>query len=360
MKKQKYEDYWEYTAALTKYDGEKFLGTLGICVQFIDKYKSEKYSPKKYTRLQNEIKKFSNINLLSIRKSINQLVKLGFILPFLKSYHPDTVEYIKAKTSNRKRKVLLSKIVYSHSNFNRAVNKDSKLNHVSFLINTLVENGQLTRSEVTGLMLVDISKYPKAGYIKGANLKKFEKEAISIDFIRRKYNQVSHICNLLSKLSDIIWKKNILYFTEDAERIFGPELYAGRKVRIPFLHKNFKDLLYIESNSVLVGDKCMVEKLEYPVLIASHIKPFIDSNDDEAYDVNNGFLLSKNIDSLFDLGYITFDNNGKIIFSKKLPKDVSKFVSNYSLEKIFLNEKRKEYLSYHRENVFEKRFNATA
>ena len=360
MKKQKYEDYWEYTAALTKFDGLKFIGTLKICVQFIDKYKSEKYSPEKYKRLQTEIKNNNNISLVSVRKSINQLIKLGFILPFIKSYHPDALEYIKPRTSNRKRRVLLSKIVYSHSNFNRSVKNDSKGNHVSFLINTLVENGQLTRSEVTGLMLVDISKYPKAGYIKGVKLKQFEKKAISINFIDRKYNQVSHICNLLSKLSDIIWKKGVLYFTEDAERIFGPELYAGAKKRIPFMHKNFKDLLYIESNSVLIGDKCMVEKLEYPVLIASHIKPFIDSDDDEAYDVNNGFLLSKNMDSLFDLGYITFDNNGKIIFSKKLSKDVTKFVSNYSLEKIFLNEKRKEYLSYHRDNVFEKKFNATA
>ena len=70
----------------------------------------------------------------------------------------------------------------------------------------------------------------------------------------------------------------------------------------------------------------MVEKLAYPVLIASHIKPFFISNDVEAYDPNNGFLLSRNIDSLFDLGYITFTENGEIIFIDTISPDVREFI----------------------------------
>lgn len=184
--------------------------------------------------------------------------------------------------------------------------------------------------------------------------------ANKIDFIKRKYNQIGYLTNLLKKLDDIVFVNNELYFTEDAKQIFGENLEVATRQRNPYLHLLYKNQLREESFSLYNEEKCMVEKLAYPVLIASHIKPFIKSDDIEAYDVNNGFLLSRNIDSLFDLGYITFDNNGKIIFSKKLPKDVTKFVSNYSLEKMFLNEKRKEYLRYHRENVFEKRFNAIA
>jgi predicted restriction endonuclease len=44
----------------------------------------------------------------------------------------------------------------------------------------------------------------------------------------------------------------------------------------------------------------MLEKLSYPSLVASHIKPFIKSDDFEAYDPNNGILLSRNMDILFD------------------------------------------------------------
>ena len=100
----------------------------------------------------------------------------------------------------------------------------------------------------------------------------------------------------------------------------------------------------------------MVEKLSYPVLIASHIKPFIKSNDNEAYDANNGILLSKNMDALFDLGYISFENNGKIIFAEKIADDVKQFISNYQLDAVFLNDERIKYLNYHRNEVLNKKY----
>jgi len=94
--------------------------------------------------------------------------------------------------------------------------------------------------------------------------------------------------------------------------------------------------------------------LAYPVLIASHIKPFIKSNDKEAYDANNGILLSRNMDMLFDLGYISFENDGTMIKSSKLSDDVKKNLADYALENSFINKKRLEYLKYHRKFVFNK------
>ena len=90
----------------------------------------------------------------------------------------------------------------------------------------------------------------------------------------------------------------------------------------------------------------MVEQLSYPTLIASHIKPFIKSNEDEAYDPNNGILLSRNIDSLFDLGCITYRVNGEIIFATHLKQDVKDFISNYSLDNRFINTKNKNKNRY--------------
>lgn len=94
---------------------------------------------------------------------------------------------------------------------------------------------------------------------------------------------------------------------------------------------------------------CVLEKLSYPVLIASHIKPFIESDDNEAYDPNNGLLLSRTIDSLFDLKYISFTDDGKILFSNRISEDVKEFWKDYELENTILNEKRKDYLAYHRD-----------
>jgi putative restriction endonuclease len=358
MPLQNYENYWSLTNAYTDYNGVKFLKTLSICIKFIDANKRIAYSSAKYDKLilliLKDIPKTGSDPDLSTRKAVNQLVKMGFINSFLISYNPDSLEYLNAKT-NRKRQSLLSKIVYSSSSFNRAVNKNSNLHQLNFLINTLVEVGKLKMEEIIALMLVDISNIKK-GFLNSAELNHYVIMANKINFIKRKYNQIGYLTNLLKKLDDIVFVNSELYFTEDAKQIFGENLEVATRQRNPYLHLLYKNQLREESFARYNEEKCMVEKLAYPVLIASHIKPFTKSNDIEAYDVNNGFLLSKNIDSLFDLGYITFDNNGKIIFSKKISKDVIKFISNYTLEQVFLNDKRKAYLSYHRENVFEKRF----
>ena len=354
MKQQNYEDYWSLTNAFTDYNGEGFLKTLSICVNFINEFKDEEYSSEKYSRLQERIQLKLNIDMISVRKAINQLVKLGFINSFLFSYNIDSKEYLKAKT-NRKRQTLLSKIVYTYSSFNRSVKENSTLHQLNFLINTLVEIGKLSNEEIVALMLVDIERVTK-GYLTKVELNNYVTEANQINFIERKYNQIGYLTNLLKKLDDIVFVKNELYFTEDAKRIFGENLDIITRKRNPYLHLIYKNQLKEESFALFESEKCMVEQLAYPVLIASHIKPFAISNEFESYDPNNGFLLSRNIDSLFDLGYITFDNEGTIVFSNKVSAAVKEFVSNYKLENIFLNEKRLEYLEFHRNEVFNKRF----
>jgi putative restriction endonuclease len=354
MNLQNYEEYWQLTNAFTDYNGKGFLKTLQVCLEFIDEYKAEAYSEDKYSRLQTRVESHLDINLISVRKAINQLVKMGFINSFLRSYPKDSIDYLNAKT-NKKRLSLLSKIVYSNSSFNRAVNKDSNLRQLNFLIQTLIENGQLTKNEIIALMLVDIESVSK-GYLDKKELLHFENLAIQSKFIERKYNQIGYLSNLLNKLDDIVFINGILYFEEDAKRIFGDSLRDDKKGRDPYLHRLYKNQLQEESIYHLADTKCMVEKLAYPVLIASHIKPFSKCNEIEAYDANNGILLSRNMDVLFDLGYITFDNNGKIIFATQLHQDVINFVSNYSLDKIFLNDKRLTFLDFHRNEVFEKRY----
>lgn len=353
---QSYEKYWKITFSFTDYNGVKFLSTLKICVDFIDEFINEVYSPEKYTRLQLRIQAAGGGSLISVRKSINQLVKMGFINSFLISYQKETIEYLNART-NRKRVTLLSKIVYSYSSFNKSIIDDCSLHQLNFLINTLVEVGKITKEDIIALMLVDIESIKK-GYLTRDELNHYVVYAREINFIQRKYNQISYLKNLLLKLDDIVFVNDELYFTEDAKEIFGENLEITLRKRNPYLHLIYKNQLREESFSIYEAEKCMVEKLSYPSLIASHIKPFIRSNEDESYDPNNGILLSRNIDSLFDLGYITFSDEGKIIYANQLKKDVKDFIinSNYSLDERFINSKRIKYLEYHRKEVFEKRF----
>ncbi|WP_340124463.1 HNH endonuclease [Methylobacter svalbardensis] len=71
------------------------------------------------------------------------------------------------------------------------------------------------------------------------------------------------------------------------------------------------------------GGSCAVTSIAVSeVLKASHAKPWVDcTNDTERLDVFNGFLLSANLDALFDRCLITFDDDGKIIISTRLSQD---------------------------------------
>ena len=88
-------------------------------------------------------------------------------------------------------------------------------------------------------------------------------------------------------------------------------------------------------------------------MIASHIKPWAKSESKEKADVNNGFLMCPNHDRLFDKGYITFDDDGKIKISNKLTKTDCIFLnvdSKMHIEQ--LTDGNKEYLEFHRKEVF--------
>jgi len=346
MPQQNYEEYWKLTNAFTDYNGKKFLDTLAVCIKFIDDFSDEPYSDEKYNRLQREVEKVNPINFISIRKSINQLVKMGFVNSFLVSYHPESKEYIAART-NKKRETLLSKIIYSNSSFNRAVNNESSVKQLNFLIQTLIEKGKLSKEEIIALMLIDIESHNES-FIRTVELEKYVEEAKEIGFIERKYNQIGYLYNILGKLDDLVFVRDDLYFKEDAEQIFGEDLKAVTKKRDPYLHRLYKNQLQEECEEIYGNPMCVLEKLSYPVLIASHIKPFIESNEIEAYDPNNGLLLSRTIDSLFDLKYISFTDEGQIIFSNRLSSDVIEFWKDYHLDTRIINEQRKIYLSYHR------------
>ncbi len=89
------------------------------------------------------------------------------------------------------------------------------------------------------------------------------------------------------------------------------------------------------------------------MLIASHIKPWKDADNQERLDVYNGLLLLPNYDKLFDLGYISFNRNGRIMCSRLLDnfdKDVIGLTNDMNLVK--LDMRHLPYLKYHNENCF--------
>jgi hypothetical protein len=99
---------------------------------------------------------------------------------------------------------------------------------------------------------------------------------------------------------------------------------------------------------------CAVTGITIPqVLKASHAKSWKDcETDTERLNVYNGFLFSANLDSLFDSGLISFENNGIIIFSKELPKNQLEILGLSPKSRLqWIDKRHIPFLEWHREKV---------
>ena len=98
--------------------------------------------------------------------------------------------------------------------------------------------------------------------------------------------------------------------------------------------------------------KCPVTGCEVlSILISSHILPWSECNDDERLDVENGILLSPDVDSLFDKHLISFTNEGELVLSKRINEGQLKKLGIQMDVKIPISEGMKKYLGKHREKT---------
>lgn len=88
-------------------------------------------------------------------------------------------------------------------------------------------------------------------------------------------------------------------------------------------------------------------------LRASHIKPWRVSTNHEKLDGANGLLLAPHIDHLFDRGFISFSDDGKVLVSSQLAASVKLAwgMANGDQAGPFRPEQL-PYLAYHRSQVF--------
>lgn len=99
------------------------------------------------------------------------------------------------------------------------------------------------------------------------------------------------------------------------------------------------------------GHKCAITGAAQ-FITASHIKPWSVADNSERLDPFNGLALSPVYDKAFDVGLISFDDEGKILISKRLAKDAA-LLGISGQERIReLNFLHKKYLSYHRQERF--------
>jgi hypothetical protein len=100
------------------------------------------------------------------------------------------------------------------------------------------------------------------------------------------------------------------------------------------------------------GGACAVTGLGLPeVLRASHAKPWaLCASDAERLDVFNGFLLSANLDALFDRFLISFADDGALLVAPTLNLRTRELLGlNLSLKLRWLAAAHRPYLQFHRD-----------
>lgn len=87
-------------------------------------------------------------------------------------------------------------------------------------------------------------------------------------------------------------------------------------------------------------------------LVASHIKPWRDSDNEERLSGSNGLLLSPHVDKLFDRGWISFSDDGRVLISAQA-KSVAQAWGLVGTSNVgAFDPVQRTFLKYHREKIF--------
>ncbi len=182
-------------------------------------------------------------------------------------------------------------------------------------------------------------------------LKEFE-----IDFSQRIIEKYNELCKK-ENISTVDYEQNASYKKKKETERLAKEM-----------EEKFNNISATEKESIVkrrVGQDVLKRKLleknheckickmaDKNFLMASHIKPWSKADDDERLDEDNAFLLCPNHDALFDKGYISFDNDGKILISEELSYKTRELLNINDSTVISLTNENKVYLEWHRVNIF--------
>lgn len=143
------------------------------------------------------------------------------------------------------------------------------------------------------------------------------------------------------------------------EKIRQIETHCGRdpKVRQALAAMRTHQADFRQALMLQAGGRCMLSDVDRQrLLVASHIKPFSLCKAAEAYKPENGLLLARNIDVLFDAFLISFDyETGALLRAPSVDDELlAKFGISPSKTKLPMRHRTKErckYLKWHNDEL---------
>ena len=254
---------------------------------------------------------------------------------------------------------------------------------IEYLMEAKIEymyNSQEYRENISNLYDLKLKKIKeiKENIIKILFEKKFDKgNRYFIVLIlkkenRKNYNYIKEIC--IPRLSKLMFVKLRNSTNNKIYMYIKPILYLDSDKKNLRQNKSFEKIIQHKEKKEYMGKReyrekqteyriSLLNKMPYciitnvsddRILQACHIKPYSKCDDDEKYDIKNGLIMTPTYHKLFDLGFISFKNNGEIL--------ISGFLSNLNLNRLNLKNKIKyrlnsgcqKYLKFHREIIFNK------
>lgn len=103
------------------------------------------------------------------------------------------------------------------------------------------------------------------------------------------------------------------------------------------------------------NSRCVITGIDNPrLLLASHIKPWAASSNEERLSFENGLCLSPSYDKLFDIGLITFSSTGKLIISSQLSiENAAKLhIHDGTVYDLKATSDSRKFMEYHRDIIF--------
>jgi hypothetical protein len=105
-----------------------------------------------------------------------------------------------------------------------------------------------------------------------------------------------------------------------------------------------------------IEHRCRITGVDNPVhLVASHCKPWRDATNDERLDGENGLLLTPSIDHLFDRGFISFEDNGRLLVSPVAQRESLRRMGVETQAAVNVgafSQGQRRFLDFHRGSVF--------
>ncbi|MCE5221641.1 MAG: hypothetical protein LLF98_10365 [Clostridium sp.] len=170
------------------------------------------------------------------------------------------------------------------------------------------------------------------------------------------YLLIEHEGNLKFLIDYLVWSYGLPYDENNYLRKqirFKNQKEIKEKYKTTIQKRRIGQAEYREDLIKYYG-KCQICGIESrELLVASHIKDFSKSENNEATDLYNGFLFCNGHDGIFDKGLISFTDEGNVMVSSKLSKHDLDIIKPETI-KMNILEEQKKYLKWHRENKFKK------